>query len=163
MNILDYAMKMELDGKAFYEKLAAECSSEGLRNIFTELAHDEQKHYDIFRKLKDQKAVGAMSDSTALEGARSLFADMQADQASRDLLKSNLDGYRYAMKAEQESADLYLKAAEQEDDREAKALLQKIAVEEQKHLKILENAYDFVNAPERPLVWGEWSNLDTDA
>lgn len=158
MDVYDYAMKMELDGKAFYEKLAAECASEGLRNIFTELAYDEQRHYDIFRRMKDQEVIGTVIDSTALEGARNLFADMQIDQSSRELLKSNLDGYRYAMKAEKESADLYLDAAEKEESEDVKALLLKIAVEEQKHLTILENVYEFVNTPDRPLVWGEWGN-----
>lgn len=160
MDIYDYAMKMELDGKEFYEKLAAECDSEGLCKIFSELALDEQKHFDIFRKLKDQESVGSMMNSTALDGAKNVFAEMQADQVNRKQLKTNLDGYRYAMKAEKESADLYLEAAGKEPNDKVKDLLLQIAVEEQKHLNILENIYEFVNTPDCPLVWGEWSNLD---
>lgn len=162
MNVFDFAMKMELDGKALYEKLAAESAPEGLRKIFSELATDEQKHYDIFKKLKERNSGSAMVDSKALEGARDLFAEMTLDQGSRDKLKSSLDGYRYAMKAEKESADLYLDAAAKEEDAEVKALLLRIAEEEQKHLTILENVYEFVNTPDCTLVWGEWSNLGED-
>jgi len=160
MDIYDYAMKMELDGKEFYEKLAGECNSEGLCKIFTELAADEQKHFDIFRQLKGLETVGSMINSTALDDAKHVFAEMQADLVTRKQIKTNLDGYRYAMKAEKESADLYLEAAEKETNAQVKDLLLKIAVEEQKHLNILENIYEFVNTPDCPLVWGEWSNLD---
>lgn len=160
MNIYEYAMKMELDGKAFYEKLAAETESEGLRKIFSELADDEQKHYDIFRQLKEKEAVNSMVDSTALEGARSLFADLQVNKSEQRLLKSNLDAYQYAMKAEKDSAELYQDAADKENDEGIKQLLQKMAVEERKHLHILENIFDFVNAPTQSLVWAEFSNLN---
>jgi hypothetical protein len=35
-----------------------------------------------------------------------------------------------------------------------------MAVEERKHLHILENIFDFVNAPNQSLVWAEFSNLN---
>ncbi|MDA3903008.1 MAG: ferritin family protein [Desulfuromusa sp.] len=160
MNVFDFAMKMELDGKSFYEKLAIETESEGLRKIFNELAEDEQKHYEIFQMLKEKQTIDSMPESTALEGAKDIFAEMQADQTAQRLLKKNLDAYQYAMKTEKESARLYREAAEKEEDPAIKALLLKIAMEEQKHLNILENIFDFVNAPTQSLVWGEFSNLE---
>jgi len=160
MNIFDYALKMELDGKAFYEKLATETESEGLRKIFNELADDEQKHYDIFQQLKENQAINSMADSVALEGAKNIFTEMQADLSSQSLLKTNLDAYQRAMEAEKESAKLYCEAAAKEEDGAVKTLLLKIALEEQKHLNILENIFDFVNAPTQSLVWGEFSNLE---
>jgi len=160
MNIFDYAMKMELDGKAFYEKLATETESEGLRKIFNELAEDEQKHYEIFQQLKEKQPIKSIKESTALEGAKDIFAEMQADQSAKSLLKTNVDAYQYAMKTERESAKLYRDAAEKEEDSEVKNLLLKIAMEEQKHLNILENIFDFINAPSQSLVWGEFSNLE---
>lgn len=160
MNVFDYAIKMELDGKAFYEKLAKETESEGLQKIFNELAEDEQKHYDIFSKLKENQSLNSMPDSTALEGAKNIFTEMQADVSSQKLLKTNLDAYQQAMNAEKESAKLYRDAAAKEENAEVKALLLKIAIEEEKHLNILENIFDFVNAPTHSLVWGEFSNLN---
>ena len=44
MNVFDFAIKMELDGKAFYEKLAKGTNIAGLQTIFSRLAADEQKH-----------------------------------------------------------------------------------------------------------------------
>jgi rubrerythrin len=61
------------------------------------------------------------------------------------------------MKAEKESAALYLEAAEKETDEKVKALLVDIAAEEQKHYNILENVYEFINAPSQALIWSESS------
>lgn len=160
MNVFDYAMKLELDGKAFYEKLAAQTDSEGLAKIFGELAADEQKHFDIFHKLKNNEAVDTMADSRALEGAKNLFEEHRVNPPQKNLLKSNLDAYQYAMKLEKQSVDFYQNAAAKETDAGVKKLLQKIAIEEQKHLNILENIFEFVNAPTRSLVWSEFSNFN---
>ena len=53
MNIFEFAMKMEMDGKQFYEESAAKTDSPELKRILLELASDEEKHYTIFRALRD--------------------------------------------------------------------------------------------------------------
>ncbi|HZV82039.1 MAG TPA: ferritin family protein, partial [Geobacteraceae bacterium] len=55
MNVFDFAMKMEADGKALYEKLAAETGVSELKRIFTLLAAAEDEHC---------KAIGAMKKET---------------------------------------------------------------------------------------------------
>lgn len=160
MDICDFAMKMEMDGKEFYEKLAAQSPAEGLRKIFTELALDEQKHYEVFRKLKERATDISMGASSALDDAKNLFETMAPDQDLCRQLQSSLDGYRYAMEIEKKSVDFYLEAAAGAEDEKAGALLARIAEEERTHLRILENVYEFVNTPGHTLVWGEWSNLE---
>jgi len=44
MNIYEFALQMELDGKAFYTKIAAAAQEIGLQTIFSRLADDEEKH-----------------------------------------------------------------------------------------------------------------------
>ena len=44
MNIFEYAMKMELDGKQYYEESAAKVGNPELKRILMELAGDEEKH-----------------------------------------------------------------------------------------------------------------------
>jgi len=63
------------------------------------------------------------------------------------------------MKLEADSFRLYEDAATKEAGAEVKSLLLKVAEEEHKHFNILENIYRFVNAPNRYLAWGEFSNL----
>lgn len=159
MNVYDFAMKMELDGKAYYEQLAAATKVTGLRNIFLGLAEDEQKHYEIFQALKNQETP-AMSESTALENARNVFEKLIAEKTVAGATGDDLAGYRHAMKLEAESFRFYEEVAIHTPDPGIKQLLSRVAGEERKHFNILQNVFDFVNAPNQYLAWAEFSNLD---
>lgn len=158
MNVYDFAMKMELDGKAYYERLAAVTKVTGLRNIFLGLAEDEQKHYEIFQALKNQQAP-AMAESTALENARNIFEKLVAEKSVAGSVRDDLDGYQHAMKLEAESFRFYEEVAYHTPDPGVKEILSRIADEERKHFNILQNIFDFVNAPNQYLAWAEFSNL----
>lgn len=158
MNIFDFAIKMEQDGKAYYEKLAQDATLPGLQTIFARLAEDEQKHHDIFVALRDGVKSFAMADSTALEFSKNVFAALPKESGAA--VKDDLDSYRHAMQLEAESFRLYESAAKAEKEEGTKRLLLKVAAEEHKHFQILENIYAFANAPNQFLAWGEFSNLD---
>lgn len=158
MNVFDFAMKMEQDGEAYYRKLAAASTHPGLRTIFQQLAEDEQKHFVTFKALRE-RTVPAMAPSTALEAAKNIFAELRGATGA-DRPQGDLEAYRHAMKLEADSFRFYEDAAGRETDAEVKAVLLRIAGEEQKHFNILENLYDFVNAPNQHLAWAEFSNLD---
>ncbi|PKN12361.1 MAG: ferritin [Deltaproteobacteria bacterium HGW-Deltaproteobacteria-4] len=158
MNIFDFAIKMEQDGKIYYEKLAKDATLPGLQTIFARLAEDEQKHYDTFVALRDGGKNFAMADSTVLEFSKNVFAALPKE--SGEAVKDDLDSYRHAMQLEAESFRLYESAAKSEEEEGPKRLLLKIAAEEHKHFQILENIYSFANAPNQYLAWGEFSNLD---
>jgi len=160
MNVFDFAMRMELDGKAFYEKLAGKTNIAGLRGIFTRLAADEQKHYEVFQALKGQAQSAAMEDSTILEETKNVFAELLKEKGALGQIQGDLEGYRYAMKLEADSFRLYEDAAGKETRHDVKNLLLRIAGEEHKHFAILQNIHDFVNAPNQYLAWGEFSNID---
>ncbi|MFO7578503.1 MAG: ferritin family protein [Pelovirga sp.] len=160
MQVYDYAMELEQNGVEFYEKLSRAVEHDGVRKIFLWLAEDERKHYEIFRQLKARETPEKMADSRVLEEARDLFDRVLIDERSRSDLTTNLEAYRLAMSAEQESIDLYRRALEEQDDPVVKQVLNRILVEERKHFNVLENIYDFVNKPNQSLVWGEFSNLE---
>lgn len=160
MNVFDFAIRMELDGKAFYEKLAKETNIAGLQTIFSRLALDEQKHYEVFLALKGQTQATAMEDTTVLEQAKNVFEQLLTRKETLGPIKGDLEGYRFAMKLEADSYRLYEDAASQEKNADVKNLLLRIADEEHKHFTIVQNIYDFTNAPNQYLAWGEFSNLD---
>jgi len=160
MNVFDYSMKMELDGKAFYEKLAKGSNIPGLQAIFLRLAADEQKHYEVFLALKNQTQSTSMEDTTVLEDAKNVFEKLLEQKPSAGSVKGDLEGYRYAMRIEADSFRLYEDAAKREKNEDVKNLLLRIAGEEHKHFAIVQNVYDFVNAPHQYLAWGEFSNID---
>jgi rubrerythrin len=160
MNVFDFAMKMEIDGKAFYEKMAQETSSAGLKTIFSRLAEDEQKHYEIFQSLKSQTQTIVMKDSTVLDESRNIFEELLGEKDLQADIGNDIEGYRYAMKLEADSFRLYEDAAAKEENSQVKSLLLRIAAEEHNHFNILQNIYDFVNAPSQYLAWREFSNID---
>jgi len=160
MNVFDFAIKMELDGKAFYEKLAKGTNVAGLQTIFSRLAADEQKHYEIFLALKGRTQATAMEDTTVLEQAKNVFEKLLEEKGVHGPITGDLEGYRYAMKVEADSFRLYEDAAQKERNQDVKNLLLRIAGEEHKHFTIVQNIHDFVNAPNQYLAWGEFSNID---
>jgi rubrerythrin len=158
MNVFDFAMEMELDGKAHYERLAEVTPVAGLKSIFTMLAADEQKHYEAIQAMKTGN-YRSMAGSAVLDEAKNVFRGLESEKALLGGLHKDLDGYRYAMHIEADSVKLYEDMAKKENSAECVQLLLKIANEEKKHYNIMENLYDFVLAPQNYLAWGEFSNL----
>lgn len=159
MNVFDFAMKMEEDGKAYYENLVIQTALPGLKTIFGGLAEDEQKHYEIFQKLKEDSTVPVMTESSAMAAAKNIFEGLPTGKIALKGIEDNLAAYDHAMQMESESFKFYERAAREESDPEIKNLLMRIAVEERKHFNILENVYNFINAPNQSLDWVEFSNL----
>jgi len=160
MNVFDFAMKMEQDGQAYYEKLAQKASLDGLKTIFTRLAADEQKHYETFSKLKAGMTTPAMQDTTILAEAKNIFEDLPRQEKTLKGIDEDLAAYRHAMKLEADSFRFYEDAAAKENSPETKRLLLRIAAEEHNHFDILENIFNFANAPNQYLAWAEFSNLE---
>ncbi len=158
MNVFDFAMKMELDGKAFYERMSSESSNRGLKTIFSMLAADEQKHYDTIAAMKAGGDV-TMADTTILEQAKNVFEEIRGENILAGSMRKEQDGCQYAMKIEADSVRLYEDMAKKETNPEIVGLLQKVANEEKKHYNIVENLYDFILRPEYFLEWREFSNL----
>lgn len=155
MNVYDFAMKIELQGKAYYETLAASTRLPWLKPVFTGLAADEQKHYEVLRRLKEGKAWG-MVDSTVLERTRSVFSELLGGGEVAGGLEEPLDAYRFALKVEADSAKMYREMARKEEDPVVVQLFLTIANEEKKHYNILDNICDFLLRPKYYLEWREF-------
>ena len=160
MNVFDFAMKMEEDGKAYYENLAEQSSQPGLKTLFHSLARDEQKHFEIFKQLKAGAAVPEMQDSDVIEEAKNIFQTLSDQDKVFKKTEAILAAYQHAMNLESGSVRLYEDAAGKEENQAIRELLMRLATEERKHFEILANIYHFVNAPNEYLAWGEFSNLD---
>lgn len=159
MNVYDFAIQMETDAETFYRKLAAESNLAGIKKIFTDLAEDEHRHGLIFQELKKQQTPDAVTESNVLENAKNIFGKILSEKHELPSVASNLESYRYALKLEAEGVRLYTDAAKREVDPEIKVVLLRIAKEEETHFNIVENIYNFVNAPNQYLAWAEFSSL----
>jgi len=158
MNVIDYAMKVELQGKAAYKKAAAECTNLGLKGILLEMAADEQKHYDVLKQLKEGQGDVELPASRVLSTARTYF-DEVAEKVGLEFTANQVKVWRTLLKTEQDAEKFYReKAAETKDEREREVLLQ-IAREERHHAHLIQGMVDFVDAPDTFLASGERDRL----
>jgi rubrerythrin len=158
MNVFDFAMRMEEEHCGYYEKLAAAARSKELKTIFTLLADSEREHHEHLTFLKagtDPK----LAWSVALERAKKHISKLVEDLPPEEVLQSDYDGYRHAIRQEEMSINLYEKLADQEPNKTVAEVMRRIAEEERHHLEVMENIYDFVESPRTYLAWGEFSNL----
>lgn len=163
MDIYEFAMKMEKDGEAYYHELMNTSNSPGLKKIFSLLADEEAKHYDIIKKIWQKKSLPRTVETHILNDVKNIFVEMKAKKQGLDT--STLDAKQAFIKArdiEEESRKFYQEKSEEESDAEAKALLKTLAKEEEKHFHIMENIIEFISKPE-PGNWlenAEWHHLE---
>ncbi len=159
MNVFEIAMEKEQEVKTYYEKLAEETSHTGVKNIFTLLAADEQRHFDAVQAMKNEIECEVPADSPALSAAKEVIGAFFGDTVPASKLKKSLDSYRHAMHVESESVKFYESILETIEDKGVKQVLTTILSQEREHYTIVENLYEYVLKPEYFLEWAEFSNL----
>lgn len=159
MNVFDFAQDMEKSGQRFYGEMANRAREDGVKKVFRMLAQDEEKLLGRLRSLKDRFTEEGKKDVAVLERGINIFEKLRAK--ARDLnIENDVDAYHLAMDAEREVLDQYMKAADGTKNPEMRRVLLRIAALERRELEEIEKLYDFVNAPNEFLEWGEFSNLD---
>jgi len=158
MNVFDCAIKMEEEARIYYEKLAAATFDHELKNLFTMLANAELEHHDALVEMKG-KIGSQKAEFKALQGAACLFKPLLAKRDLMAGLKEDPDAYQQVVKEEEKGVQFYQELANQVKEEGAREILLRIAEEERKHLKIVENIYSFVESPKTFLVSAEFSNL----
>lgn len=162
MNIFEYAMKMEEDGRALYLEHAEKTKSPRLKSILVELAEDELKHYNLFMAMRDGKAAKYEEGSTTkiLSSVKNVFQAMKAE--GEDLPTNGDDRALWdkARSIEKESEKFYREKAGEVDDDNQKNILNRIADEEHRHWVALDNVIGYLDRPKQWLEDAEWSNLE---
>ena len=158
MNIFDYAMQLEKESQNYYLSLASKTGDGGLGTIFTMLAVEEARHYEVLKAMKTNTNV-EFGNTALLSDAKAVFVKM-ADTERFNFSFEQLDVYKKAKEIESKSRKFYLEKAEEVEDSSQKAIFAKLAKEEEKHFFLLENIIDFVSQPETWLENAEWYHLE---
>lgn len=155
MNVLRFAQKVDQSAQRFYEEMATRTDNPGIEKIFRMLANDEAM---LLSRHKALARTGASADIAALDGEANVFEQLRhrEDQLA---VPDDLAAYRLALEAEREVLQQYRDVAQVEVHPEVRRLLDNLARDEQLHVEALEGLYDFTNAPNHYLAWGEFSNL----
>jgi len=131
------AIQMEKDGYAFYQKAAAQTSSDMGKSIFESIAKDELLHLDVFQKLFEEK-VGKSEWDDLVDSSKKyqeipVFPKDLKEVAGRDPDTNELDALRIAMDSEKDAIDYYTEIWENSNDDEVKKIIDEI-IEQFNHL-----------------------------
>jgi rubrerythrin len=160
MDFFDIAMGIEKEGEDFYVRLAESCgNNEGIRNILTMLARDERKHYNIFRKMKDNNPVD-FQNTDVFDSAKEIFSEFrkQFDKVSCDT--SQMDLYKKALELENKSYNYYMEKLDEFTDPIQMGIIRKVANEEKRHALLLDNIIELLERPENWLENAEFVHLE---
>ncbi len=159
MDIYEFAMQMEKDGRKFYLDLAKKTSNAGLKKILTMMADSEAKHYNVFLSMQKNDKTQYTTDTEVLTKVKNIFKKMK-EEKEFDFDVSQVELYKNALEIEKKNQDFYLEKADEEKDPSRKEIFLKIADEEKSHCVLLENIIDFVSEPDSWLENPEWYHLD---
>lgn len=152
MDILEYAMKMEKDGKAFYEEQARKTRIKELRDILIMLAEEEEKHYRFFKKMRDGDHEGAAGQtrthSDTLKNVKNIFVEMAQNGANKSFADSEKEIWTEAMKIEERAESFYREKALEEVDATRRNLLNLIAAEERNHVYLIDGIMTYMKFPD---------------
>lgn len=151
MDILDYAMQMEIDGKAFYEKSAGSVAQPELKKILLQLAQEEDNHYRFFKSLKDGQLATAQKHSESygatILAKKNLFQELTEQQAHESFGSEARAIWNHALKIEEQAEKKYRDEASRQTDPQRKTLLERIADEEKSHVYLIDNIISFMADP----------------
>lgn len=164
MNVFEYAMKMETDGREYYLEAAEKVSSPALKQILIELADDELKHYNIFKAMRDGQTAEykEAEKTTILATVKNVFEKLKAENGDLDFGDADEAKkiWSHARQVEKDTEAFYREKAKEVETEEQKHILNRIADEEHRHWVTMENVIQFLDRPQTWLEDAEWSNLE---
>jgi len=148
------AIQLEKEGQRFFSDSAKKSQDKLGREVFEFLAKEELKHIESiegFRKSRREGRSFAMEAVISKSGAETLHSGIE--KIFKELQKeakptaADLEVYQLGMNFEARGVSFYKKVKEQATDLRAKELFAFLVGEEQKHYKILEDCYNYMENP----------------
>jgi rubrerythrin len=146
-NLIKEAIKLEINGKAFFNHAAEATSSELGKKMFRRLADEEVKHLETFGGLfssilKSDDWKRFVEREQLKEKSRVI--DELVSRLSHAEGKSEVEAISIGMELEQKAVEFFQRSSESTDDPQAKVIFEKICDEERFHYDLLQAQYDSV-------------------
>jgi len=163
MNIFEFAMQMETDGRDYYLNQAEKTDHPMLEKILLEMADDELKHYNIFKRLRDGHAAEykEAKKTTIVSSAKNIFQTMKEEGSEFSSDENVVNIWAKAREVEKNAEKFYREKADETDNGNAKHILNRIADEEHMHWATIDHVISFLNKPDQFLENAEWSDLES--
>jgi rubrerythrin len=161
MKVLQLAVQTEVEGKEFYQKASQKSSNKLAKELFHNLANEEDIHRKKFEEIYEALRKG--QDWTDVEPPREKGKKLKSifDQATKELgskikvAQSELEAIKTAINMEIKTYDLYHSRSEQSTLPVEKRSYQALAAEERGHHLALLDSYDYLTDPEGWFVMKE--------
>jgi rubrerythrin len=145
--LIQDAIRLEINGQAFFNKAAEVTHNELGKKMFVRLAQEEVKHLETFSRLFSN-VIGTddwkkQVKREELKGPSSVIEEL-AQRMKRAEGQSEVEAIRIGMELEQKAVDFFTKSAGTMEDAEAKQIFEKIADEERFHYDLLLAQHDSV-------------------
>jgi len=153
LEILQNAIRMEIDGQEFYLKAAENSKSSLPKNLFEILAKEETVHQEAISEIYESLKSGNQWPDVRItpvhsENAENIFSAALKDPQQQKAASDDLEAVGIALEMERKSFKLYSERAK-ESARPAEAgFYQALAHEEQKHIASLRDTEEYLMDPE---------------
>jgi rubrerythrin len=146
-NAIKGAIKLEIDGKKFFEHAAEVTAVDRGKKMFQWLAAEEVKHLETFSKLfttilkTDDWKKHIFADE--IKGEALLIKKLE-ENMKQEGSKGEVEALRIGMELERDAIEFFQKAAAATDDAKAAKIFTEISEEEKFHYDMLEAQHDSV-------------------
>jgi rubrerythrin len=166
IEVLEFAVQMEIDGKEFYKKAGTESTSKVGKDLFEWLAGEEDKHRkrfeEIYAMIKEKKGWPEKNpEPQKKHSIKTLFSE--ALQKSGRLVKaeaSELELIDKAMEMEKKTHDFYKNMGKGATYQAEKKYYESLAAEEHGHFLLLNDYREYIIDPAGWFVKEEHHSLD---
>jgi len=153
IEVLQLAVRMEVEGKEFYQKASQKSSNKLAKELFQQLANEEDVHrrkfveiYEALRRGQHWPDVEPPSEKG--KKIKSLFAEATKALGSKfKVAESDLEAIKIAMDMEVKSYDLYHSRSEESTLPVEKRFYDTLAGEERGHHLALVDSYEYLSDP----------------
>lgn len=147
MSKLEFAIKMESEGREYYLEQAKINKDNELSKIFNILADSEKEHEELLRKRLNKEEYTLKEDDSMAQ-VKTVFKGLKDYKASDFRNTTQLDVYRLAVDIEEKSIELYKELLEASDDDNDKKLFEFLLKEENQHLILFDELVQMLTRPE---------------
>jgi len=153
IEVLQLAVRMEVEGKEFYQKASQKSSNKLAKELFQQLANEEDVHrrkfveiYEALRRGQHWPDVEPPSEKG--KKIKSLFAEATKALGSKfKVAESELEAIKIAMDMEVKSYNLYHSRSEESTLPVEKRFYDTLAGEERGHHLALVDSYEYLSDP----------------
>jgi len=149
--VFDIAVKVEENGKRFYEEAVKVIDDPEIRDLFKDLAQQEVEHRQKFLSIKKELPPQA-SQSTVFDPNNEMSAYVQVTADNHVFIKGDFEAklaevkdarsaLRMAMEFEKDSVIFFLTIQDATDGQKGKQFIGELVKEEQEHLRRLSLQY----------------------